>query len=716
MMSRLRLSGTIVLSAASLFVTGCSVTFNPTPDAPVQTPIGNISGSTYGGRQPIVGAKIYLFAAGTSAYGGPGIAAATNNASVSLLKSTVPAVCTAAGAQGGSLPCKDSSGNYYIFTDSGGSFNVGGEYSCTSGQQVYMYSVGGNAGAGVNTAASLMAVLGNCPSTGTLAQQTPFVYMNEVTTVAAAYALAGFASDAIHISTSGSSLGAVGIKNAFANAAQMANIATPSGPSSTTTDYGGALATTPGGNGIVPQKLINSIANVLAACVNSAGIGSSGACYTLSNDARSGGGQSGTQPTETATAAIYLAQHPYSAYVGTIFALASPTSVPFTPALSAAPTSFIVEILFSGGGVSNANINYIEQNVAIDGSGNVWTANTLTGTIGKFSPLGVSLSGTGFAPSSCSLSGTDFPGSIAINAASTQAWVGVANQNSVCVVNSSGTYVAKTIISGSDGQGDPPAGIAFDSSGNAWVTNDLNAISGAVAGQLYELSGSTYGILNSYNGTNGLNFPLGIAIQTSAHGGYIWVGNENDEGNGGNNCDSVFTSTGGSAAVSQTCNGSGNNIYGGGMAIDSSGNIWTVNGNTPGGVSETNPAGTSTSYFAQNAADAPFSISIDGVGNVWYASNDGDSTSSGDNAILEVNNSGTLLLPSTGYVPITDASSQIPAPNGVAVDGSGNVWYVLTENGADSGAYALRELVGAATPVATPIAYGVVNNLLGSRP
>jgi hypothetical protein len=46
-----------------------------------------LAGSVHGGQQPIVGARVYLFAANTTGYGGAGIAASSSNASMSLLTS-----------------------------------------------------------------------------------------------------------------------------------------------------------------------------------------------------------------------------------------------------------------------------------------------------------------------------------------------------------------------------------------------------------------------------------------------------------------------------------------------------------------------------------------------------------------------------------------------------------------------------------------------------
>ena len=276
--------------------------------------------------------------------------------------------------------------------------------------------------------------------------------------------------------------------------------------------------------------------------------------------------------------------------------------------------------MFSGGGLDNFNdLGEIIQNVAIDGSGNVWTANDYGATVGKFNPLGVSLFGTnGSAPSGCGLSETSYASAVAINAASTQAWVGVSDKNAVCILTSAGAYVTETNIYASDGTGDGPYGIAFDSSGNAWVTND-NGAENAQAGQLVKVSGtSPYSVLATETG-NGLDYPLGIAIEPA--GADIWVGNYNYNGDGTNNYDSVFTETGATASFSPSDGGNANISYGDGVAIDSNGYVWTVVANDPGGVGKISSTGTGGTYYGQNAAYAPQSIAIDGGGNVWYNTN-----------------------------------------------------------------------------------------------
>jgi len=354
---RLLLLPTFVVS---LMLTGCALspTAEPTPQVGV-----TIQGRVHGGQQPVVGAAIYLYAAGTSGYGG---------SSISLLNNNVQYNNPSNSGQ-------DANGNYYVTTDSNGDFTISGDYTCTAGQQVYLYAIGGNPGyGGTNPVAGFLAILGNCPAGGNFATTTPFVFINEVSTIAAAYAMAGFATDATHVSSSGTVLAKLGIANAFANAAQLANIST-----------GAALATTPNGNGTVAQNVINTLANILAACVNSNGQIIGGAeqsnCYILFyNDPNS----SFQYPSDTATAAIYMAQNPGN-NPSTLFQLQSAVASPYQPSASGL-NDLTVGIQYSGGSLNGSNA------IAIDGSGNAWVVSNNSITV--LSPTGGFLStpGTGY--------------------------------------------------------------------------------------------------------------------------------------------------------------------------------------------------------------------------------------------------------------------------------------------------------------------------------
>jgi hypothetical protein len=274
--------------------------------------------------------------------------------------------------------------------------------------------------------------------------------VNEVSTIATAYALAGFATDALHVSSSGSPSAQTGIANAFANVTNLEMLST-----------GTALATTPVGNGTVPQATINTLANILAACVNSNGaeIGPANAtaCYTLFTSALAGGA-TGMQPTDAATAAINIAHNP-GASIGTLFAL-SAANPPFGKALTSQPNDFTIALNFTGGGMNSPS------GLGVDGEGNVWVASYFN-TATVFSPLGKPI-----LPQGISGAGLSASYGLAVDA-NNNAWIpnepslSVAG-DSVSVVNENGQSVAG---SGgyTNGGLDYPIAVAVDTDTSVWV-------------------------------------------------------------------------------------------------------------------------------------------------------------------------------------------------------------------------------------------------------
>src|SRR5580698_1970006 len=303
--------------AFALGLTGCSANFGDTTNTSAQTAV-HIKGVVHGGQQPLNGAHIYMYAASTAAYGGSGILASSSNASTSLLTSATgnPA---------------DGNGNFYVITDEAGNFDINGAYACTPNTQVYLYSVGGDpqvngigTPSGANQAATLMAVVGNCASatpSGAFPGVT-FVAMNEISTAVTAFALAGFSTDPLHIgapsAVSGHGLSGTGLANAFNTVLNIVNQA--SGLPNPTFPLNSKA--------VVPVNTINTVADILAACVNSSGTSSSG-CGTLFTNTTYG-----TKPTDTATAAFNIAQHPGS-NIPALFNLVTSTS-PFQSTLSSA--------------------------------------------------------------------------------------------------------------------------------------------------------------------------------------------------------------------------------------------------------------------------------------------------------------------------------------------------------------------------------------------
>jgi hypothetical protein len=507
--------------------------------------------------------------------------------------------------------------------------------------------------------------------------------MNEVTTVATAYALAGFATDATHISSSNTSLAATGMANAFAAVTNLVNRQT-----------GNALATTPNGNGTVPQAEIYT----LASCVNTGGaVTASPAtpCYTLINNAQSAG-TSGTIPTDTATAAINIAHNPASA-VSTLWNLQT-TFTPFT-GLGAPPADFMIRLAFTGGGITNFDGQ--PKGIAVDGSGNIWSAGYFGTVLSKFSNLGVPANTSGYALS------LNSPVSVAIDANSTHVWIaefgtgsGDGGTESFNISTSTGTAY------GSGGNANTGVfGISLDGSGNVWVSNyDSNSVTSNVVKM------TTGGTVSKTITNSKMESPTIIAFEPGAIGN-TWVADEDSTG-------AVLISNAGSYLSSDT-QGSQNDAQD--VAVDSGGYAWFTNLFSLN-LSKVNGAGTSGTSIPISTVGSDFpyidGLAIDGAGNVWVTSNSsntGFTVSAADNAVFEYNNAGTAIGPTHGYA----ASPTTLCPGAVVIDGSGNVWYQTNVVDGQNAAYAaatLVEMVGAGVPVATPLAYAVTNSMLGTRP
>jgi streptogramin lyase len=602
---------------------------------------GGTNGAVYDGKQPIVGAHVYLMEANFTGYG---------QSSLSLLNAAATGHSDALGA--------------YLVTGANGGFTWPAGAICASGSQVYVYALGGSESGGSNSAVGLMAAVGACPSTGSV-NALPYVWVNEVSTVVAAYALAGFATDATHVSSSGTAGAAAGMANAFANAANISSLA-----------GGVAYAYTPAANGIAPQAEINTLADILSACVAS-GAASSSNCTTLFADAVASGSPV-VAPTDTATAAINIAHNP-GANLSGLFALL-PSSPPFLPVLTAAPHDFTVSVSYFGGGLSEP------QGIAIDATGNVWIANLGSSHLSEFTPMGLAISSsTGYSGG-----GLHEPTAIAIDL-SGNAWV----------ANLSGTgeseFQGFAPVSPSNGYavcaGPSSHGVAIDGQNQVWFANEFG-FSGVVDAEGSQNAGCIGVLTNSGTtvgsyGSSYLDGPFGIAIDGT---GNVWISNQS-----GNSLTELSSS---GAPISPFAGYTGGGLdVPDSIAIDGGGNVWAVNaGNSA--LSKFSNAGLALSPsfgFVGGGLARPECLAIDGAGNVWVASSVG-------NSLSEFANSGAVLTPS-GFT-----STGVNEPDGIAIDSSGDIW--LT-NAADS---VLVEFVGAAAPVVTPMAQAVKNNALGARP
>src|SRR5579871_4462367 len=221
MTARFRSFGTFCyLLPFALLLTGC------TTQTPAHLPTFTKAklGSVHGGQQPVSGATIQLYAVGSNGDG---------SAATPLISQPVT-------------------------SDANGNFSISGSYSCpTAASLVYIVASGGNPGLAPgtnNTALNMMTALGRCDSLSSLG----FVVINELTTVAAVSALSPFMTSPANVGSS--SADASSLANAFTLASVFVNPSTGSAPG----------LNVPAGT-IVPVAKINTLADIMAVCVNSAG-------------------------------------------------------------------------------------------------------------------------------------------------------------------------------------------------------------------------------------------------------------------------------------------------------------------------------------------------------------------------------------------------------------------------------------------------------------
>ena len=594
----------VAMGAMALGLAGCN---GMSPSTPAVQTARTFKGVVHGGQQPVVGATVTIYTVGS-----------TGNGSAS------------AALTGGSTTT-DALGNF-IFAPN--AWNC----STPTASKLYVVATGGNTGSGVNANSAMMIEAGDC---GTILanQATTTLFINEVTTVAAVYALAPFATDYLHIGNNGV---LAPMTLAFNHGFMLANIATGAAP--------GTVAT----GGTVPVSEINTLADILAACINTTGAASP-QCTTLF--AATGGA------TNTIDAAFYIAKHPGATAVTNLYTLASPQS-PFQPtqSLASAPNDYTVAVNFTGAGTLNT-----PYGIAIDLAGDIWVTNEAGTNLTVMNNLGAFVQNT-TAP------GMVGPQGIAIDKNGTVYVANTAGDSVVQFVTFSNTVVNGTTVLLS-GLGNAPTGIAIDSANNAWITNfNGNSVSEVNSAGTTLQAGLTAGAT--------VNAPTGLAIDTA---GNVYVANS-----GAGNV-IKFTNAGAVAAGSPFTD---NALQGdAGIAVDSSNNVWVTGSTTgatvAGGVSQFSNTGTAANYSPITSNVGTAAGVATGPLYTWVI----NGAASGSIVQLQ-NGTATPISPAAGF-------GSLNTPVGIAIDATGTIW---TTNSGDN---TVSAFIGLGNPVTTPLAANV---------
>jgi len=688
--TRISLAGALALGLVTL--SGCGVGMQDTSSSPA--PMAKISGMVHGGQNPVTGSTIQLWTVGSSGYGSQG----TN-----LL------------------------GSHVVTTDNTGSFTITGDYTCpTNDTLVYILAIGGNPGltAGTNNASlELASPLGAC---GNLTAGT-FLVINEVTTAAAAFALGQYFTPTFG-STSQDSFGTanttqavVGLNNAFATAGNLVNTSSGNAQTSLTlSGAAGSLTATP------ESAKLNTVADILASCVNSDGSGTS-PCATLFPDVTPTGG---AQPTDTLQAAVYMSLNPTSnnsngsaTNLAALYALQT-ASAPFVGATTQ-PTDWTIGILYSAPTGTTTTVLNDSLDLRADSLGNIWvitgSGNSAAESLTELSPTGVptvtafagSAAPTGMQGSTPRNLAIDLNGNVWVTTSSGSSYVYQYNPNT-----SSGTAL---------NLGSQAYGIAVDGSNDVFIGH----ASTSATSSLEEFTSGTLAATNRIeyplDGSTGNPSILGeYAVVDTA--GNVWLSNA-----GGNtSATSVVEVTGMNGVATCTtfpCTTANDTSLTATYTVDSGGtmsepfgmaantaSIWVAN--APSGTNTlTNLAltgGTGTNYGSTGSLNAPHYLAIDGSGNVWAANK-----TSSPGSVSEFTNAGAVLSPQVGTAPfnvVGFSHAGIATAEGITIDPSGNVWVANNVTGSSTDANSVFEIVGAASPTVTPIALALKNGLVAKKP
>jgi hypothetical protein len=673
------------VSATLAITSGCAGVANVAGP----TSLGSISGKVHGGQQALVASQVSLYVTSSTATGTavltatPGSVASitisqsggyyqsapsitfdgiscsttpaatavlTNGAVTSATITNPGAGCTQAPVIVFSSPSAATgygAGAELIgttFTDNAGGFSFAAtpaasasnqgltSGNCPGGAQAYIIASNGYESgfqSYSNPAVLMMAALGDCRN---LSASTTLV-VNELTTVAAGYALSSFlttgggqyptaiaGAPVNNSSPSGSAtpVSPAGLAHAFINATNLVN--TQIGAANTTT----TVAAKAGGAsyfGGVPAAEINTLANVMAACVNSTS-NTSTACTSFFADTPS---LTSTTPTNTLQAIVNLARNP-----------ASPAAMNTSTGLYSLASAFQV---FSAG------LTQIPNDWAMAVSYNASTTNA-----------GTSL--------------TIKPYWLALDASDTVYWGG-----SVATLTGLSAYGLTPATFSAPATGSATRGIAIDQVGNLWLaTNNTSvyrySVASGGAGTAYTVPGSS----------------VGIAIDKANN---VWVGSAATT----TNVDELAY-TGGTTpswAINYTATAPGG-IYG--VTVDANQNIWLAdyycagytngppavttcsagtntmvsllpNLNTAAAPTYTTTGTAITPYSATlpNSEARPYGVSMDAGGNAWYTIYGTTTTSPSSSGLVEYAPAG---LSATAFP--AEVGSFIPATYGTAPD------------------------------------------------
>lgn len=589
-----------------------------------------MNGRVHGGQQPVDGSTLQLYTIGSSGNG---------SAATPMLIHPVQS---------------DAQGNFNISADYACGQSAGGTVIGSPSNQVYIVATGGNPGLrpAVNNGALVMvAALGDCANL----PSATFVEINEVTTVAAAWALAPFMRSATNVGATATNVS--GVENAFLDAALLADTTT------------GLAATLPANLSIETNKLY-ALADAVASCVNTDG---GTGCNALFTAAKPSGG---TKPTDTLGAVLKIVKNPGQNVAAVYNAMGS--TPPFATGLTRAPNDWTMSLTITGGGLA------MPTALGLDQQSDVWVAGQ-GGPLSAFGPQGAPLSAAGFGKGSMAQSfglAIDSVGDI---------WVTDYNgphggaRGGVTEFAGSNANSPGTVLGTYSNQIYYPYAVSADTNGKVFLSSD-----GTSNVTIYNSDGTLYA--SGVGSGNPNDHPQAIAVD--ANDGYWLPSSGSSVGH--------VAADGSQISTTNCCE----DAYG--VATDAFGNAWItdylggpdfngavaeVSGNA---ITAQTPNLLLLSDMTGGGVDGPAMLSIDAAQNVWVPNFQGNSLTelAGNEGALAA---GTPISPSTGVYgkPGYGQDANLDQPYGVVPDRAGNLWV--------SSAFSVVMFFGLATPTVTPV-------------
>ena len=375
-----------------------------------------------------------------------------------------------------------------------------------------------------------------------------------------------------------------------------------------------------------------------------------------------------------------------------------------TPAGVVSTLAGLAGSIGSADGTGSAARFNLPYGVAGDGSGNVYVADYGNCTIRKITPAGVVSrlaglpGGSGGADGTGSAARFDGPAGVAVDG-SGNVYVADSGNYTIRKITPAGAVSTMAGLPGSPGSADGtgsaaqfwyPSGVAVDGSGNVYAADMKGCTIRKItpAGMVITLAGlAGWWNRGSADGTGSaarFNYPSGVAVEGS---GNVYVADTE-------NCTIRKMTPAGAVSTMAglvgnygSANGTGSTARfnrPSGVAVDNSGTVYvadsannTIRKITPSGMVSTLAGlagwqGSADGTGSNARFNHPYGLIVDGSGNVYVAEN-------GNCTIRKITPSGVVstlagLAGAQGSADGTGSAARFNGSSGVAVDGSGNVY------------------------------------------